>query len=791
MGSGRRVIALAATAIAHILLATGSPAQAAAQTAPVAATSPVRVVAPGTYDKSKTYPESGEVLMQADDLVYDRNSQIVTATGHVEIAYDGRILMADKVTYDQKTDVVTADGNVSLLETSGEVAFADHVVLRNKMKDGVVQTLSVLMTDKSRLAGHDAVRTNGTVTTMHRGVYSPCKICKKEGQDTPLWQIKAFRVIHNSETKRIIYEDAFMEIFGVPIAYLPFFSHPDPTVKRQSGFLVPEIASSTDLGQEVTVPYYWVIKPNMDATIAPRFTTQEGIVYQGEFRHRIEQGQYQFYGTGTWPRTKTLGTPGEASFRGSLFGDGAFKLNPEWDWGFQTQLVSDNTYLRRYGLSDATDLTNNIYLNNFDGRNSLTANAYYFRNLLQTTNRDNTPWVAPIVDFKHDFGDLLGDGRLTLNGNAMVLGTPAGLDSRRLSGTLDWEKPFTSRGGQVYRFFASLRGDVYMTDKAPNSNMPGTTYGAETITRALPTAGVEVSYPFVNSAGSFRQVIEPIGQVIYAPSIGNNDRIPNQDSISMEFDDTNLFSENRFPGLDRWETGARASVGVRYSIYGADGAQASVLLGQSYRLKEDDSFSAATGLRDQRSDYVGAIQVAPNNNLFVVHRFRIDQKNFKFSRNEFDVIAKTGPLSTQLGYAYFAQDPSLLTAPGSREQVNLGSVLKLSEYWRVFGSTTRDLTNRFTVSNQIGVGYQDDCFGLAIGMYQSNINYQDIQKTNTFLVQITFKNLGTTGVGAGANSSSSNIAAGVINPGSSVFGNPDTSLFGDPAGWMYGGSLRR
>ncbi|HEY4343520.1 MAG TPA: LPS-assembly protein LptD [Parvibaculum sp.] len=785
MGSGRRAAAHAATAFALVVL-MGLPAQAATQTNPPvagAAASPTAApAAPG-----KAYPESGEVLMQADNLVYDRDSQVVTATGHVEIAYDGRILMADKVTYDQKTDVVTADSNVSLLEASGEVAFADHVVLRNKMKDGVVQTLSMLMIDKSRLAGHDAVRTNGTVTTVHRGVYSPCEICKEKGEDTPLWQIKAFRVIHNTETKRIIYEDAFMEMFGVPIAYLPFFSHPDPTVKRQSGFLIPEIGSSTDLGQEVTVPYYWAIKPNMDATLAPRFTTNEGIVYQGEFRHRVQQGQYQFYGTGTWPTTQTPGTPGDASFRGSLFGNGAFDLTPQWKWGFQTQLVSDYTYLRKYGLSDATDLTNNIYLNNFDGRDSFTANAYYFRNLLQTTNRDDTPWVAPIVDYKHDLGDILGDGRLTFSGNAMMLGTPAGLDSRRLSANFDWEKPFTSRGGQVYRFFANIRGDLYSTDQSPNLAVPGTTYGEETVARGLPTAGVEVSYPFVNSSTSLRQVIEPIAEIIYAPSIGNDNRIPNQDSINVEFDDTNLFSENRFPGLDRWETGARASLGVRYSVYGNDGAQASILLGQSYRLKEDNSFTAASGLRDQKSDYVGAIQFAPNNNIYAVHRFRINQSNFKFSRNEFDVVAKTGPLSTQIGYAYSAKDQAITAIAGSREQISLGSVLKLSEYWRVFGYTTRDLAQSFTVSNQIGIGYQDDCFGLAIGMYQSNIAYQDIQKSNTFLVQITFKNLGTTGTGQ----SSSSIAAGVINPGSSVFGNPNTSLFGDPAGWMYGGSLRR
>lgn len=750
---------------ASVLLA---PNEARADTSPAAAAT------------SKNYPQSGEVLMQADKLTYDSDNEIVTASGHVEIAYDGRVLMADRVTYDQKRDIVTADGNVSLLETTGEVAFADHLVLRNQMKDGVVQTLSILMTDKSRLAGHDAERVNGTVTTLHRGVYSPCKICKEEGNTTPLWQIKAFRVIHNAETKRIIYEDATMEMFGIPVAYLPFFSHPDPTVKRQSGFLVPNIASSTDFGQEVTVPYYWAIKPNMDATIAPRFTSHEGIVYQGEYRHRIESGSYNFFGTATWPRTQTLNTSGDGKFRGSLFGDGRFDIAPLWQWGFQTEIVTDDTYLRKYGLSDQTDLTNQLYLEHFDGRDSFTASGYYFRNLLSTTNKDDTPWVAPIIDFNHDFGDILGDGRLMFNANMMILGTPAGLDSRRLSTTFNWEKPFTSRGGQVYRLFANVRSDIYSTDKAPMGTTPATYYGEETIARIMPTAGVEVSYPFVNSSTYLRQVIEPIAELIVAPSVHNTDKIPNQDSISFEFDDTNLFSENRFPGFDRWESGMRASLGLRYSVYGDDGAQASVLFGQSYRLKEDNSFTASSGLRNQKSDYVGAIQIAPNNNILIVNRFRIGEDDFKLNRNELDVITRIGPLATQLGYAYFANDPTLTTTTGAREEVNIGGVLKLSEYWRLFGNSTRDLAKSVTISNRLGIGYQDDCFGLSVGFYQSNIYYQDIEKSNTFLVEITFKNLGSTGTGQ--QSSSSN--AGVINPGSSLFGVQDTSIFGDPAGWL-------
>ncbi len=108
-----------------------------------------------------------------------------------------------------------------------------------------------------------------------------------------------------------------MEFYGVPVLYIPYFSQPDPSVKRQSGFLTPTLMSSTELGQQAEIPYYWAISPDKDVTLIPRFTTKEGTVYQGEYRQRFEDGRIQMFGTATWPRTQQAGTPADDDFRGS------------------------------------------------------------------------------------------------------------------------------------------------------------------------------------------------------------------------------------------------------------------------------------------------------------------------------------------------------------------------------------------------------------------------------------------------------------------------------------------
>ena len=692
--------------------------------------------------KNKSFPDSGDVLMLADELDYDRNAKIVTAKGNVELAYGKRVLLADKVVYDENADTVTADGNVSLLEPGGDVAFADHLVLRNKMKDGVVTTLRILMANNAKLAGNDVVRKDGNITTLHKGVYSPCEICVEKGETNPIWQIKAFRVTHNKEEKRIVYEDARMELFGVPVLYTPYFSMADPSVKRKSGFLAPSFANSSDLGQQVEIPYFWAIAPDKDLTFSPRYTSRQGIVYKGQYRELFTNGRMTLDGSATWPKDKTLGTPGDQNFRGSFFGHGRFRLNDHWNWSFRTELTTDETYLRKYGLSSATDLINNLSLDYANGRNWFSADLYAFRGLLSTDNYDTTPWVAPHLKGSYTLPETVLGGSLSVFGDALILGRNDGPNMRRLSSQVDWNLRRTTIGGFVYRLFANLRGDFYSVENVTDPSNTSITFSDTTLWRGLPTMGSEVSYPLVRNSTGLREVLEPILQLIYSPDVGNSTKLPNEDSLSFEFDDTNLFSENRFPGLDLWETGARLNAGVRYSLFWPEGGRASAMIGQSFRLNENTSFSAASGLRNELSDVVGRIMISPSSNWLLVHRFRVGSESFKIRRNEVNAYGRYGPVTAQVGYAYFASDQFSTFTP--REEIVLGSVAKLDQYWRLFGQTRRDLYNHRAVNNSVGVGYEDECLDISLGYYQSFTRDRDIEPENSFILRLTLKTLGGT-----------------------------------------------
>ena len=218
---------------------------------------------PGLADLTISSPQKQDknapIVFQADEVQYDDQLALTVAKGHVEISQGGEVLLADTVTYNQRSDTITASGHVSLLEATGEVSFADFMELRDSMNNVFAQNVRRLLADRSRLAGNAARRINGNRFELRRGVYSPCDLCKNDPSAPPAWQFKAREISDDKELKLIEFRDAVLEVDGWPLFYTPYLSEPDPSVKRASGFLMPNIGNSNTNGFHVAIPYYWVI----------------------------------------------------------------------------------------------------------------------------------------------------------------------------------------------------------------------------------------------------------------------------------------------------------------------------------------------------------------------------------------------------------------------------------------------------------------------------------------------------------------------------------------------------
>lgn len=693
--------------------------------------------------QTQTSATEDDVLFNADQLNYDQALGIVRASGNVEVSTTKRILRANSVSYNEKTDTVTATGDVSILEPTGEVLFAEYVELRDGLRSGTIKSIQILLADRSRFAAADAVRDNGNVTTMSHAVYSACNLCPKNPDRPPLWQIKAVEVVHNQTRQRIDYKDAFLEVYGIPIAYTPFFSHPDPTVKAKTGFLAPTYGSSTDLGLRVETPYYVRLSPSHDATITPIFTSKEGIVLGSQFRERTRTGKYVVNTSITHPDERdgnNLKTGGK-DIRGHIFTNGDFELNSTWRWGFNGRRTTDDTYLRRYDVSSDDSLTSNLYLEGYRGRQYVGLNAFAFQGLREEDDPGSTPLVMPQLEYSYvGLPGRRGD-TVRIDASALSLYRSDGQDTRRLSLATSWRLPHTTRGGSVYTLTTKVRGDGYHVTSMPdaaNSDLSDSGFRG----RLLPMAALDWRMPFVRNAGTVRQVVEPVISAVVAPYGGNPTGIPNEDSLSFEFDDTNVLSPNRFPGLDRWEGGPRVNFGLKMAAYGLSGGYSTAMIGQSYRLKADSTFADRTGLESKRSDYVGRVTISPSEYLDYVQRIRIDRDDFTVRRNEFDLAVGPDWLRLDLGYLSLSKE---LTANdfASREELRMAAKYKFDTNWSTDAHSRRDLTAEGgSIAHGLGVTYQDECVAFSTRFERTFTQDRDVQPASSITFRVRLKGLG-------------------------------------------------
>ena len=692
--------------------------------------------------------ENTPALITADQLSYDETNGLVIASGNVEISQSGRVLLADRVTYDIKADVVTAEGNVTLIEPTGEVVSADFVNLTGDLKEGFVRDIRVLLADNTRIAAASGTRTGGNRTEFSKGVFSPCELCRKDPTRAPLWQIKANEVIHDQESHDIIYHDAWLEFFGIPVLYTPYFEHPDPTVDRRSGFLAPTFGTSDYLGYAFQIPYFWAIDNTKDLTVAPLVSTEQGLDLTGEYRQLFTNGELRIAGSGTIAdRKESDGTIARDRFRGHIDAEGQFEVDKTWRWGFEANRATDDTYLRAYNFGSARTLDSEAYFEGLKGRNYAAVRGLAYQGLRESDRNDEFPIVAPLADynFVSEPGALLPGGQYTVDANVMALSRIEGRDSRRISVVSGYHLPYMGPLGDLYEFTAQVQTDGYWTHGVvPGSNNvnPSNAPGSETTGRIFPQFAAKWRFPWMRQDGPVQQVVEPIVQAVVGPNGSNPGEIPNEDSLDFEFDDTNIFKLNRFAGTDRVDSGTRFDYGIKWTGTLDEGGSANAFIGQSYRFTEQhDLFAEGSGLEDKLSDLVGRVQVRPIEAFDVLYRFRLDKDNLRAQRSEVDVNVGPPALNLDLSYFFIKNDNSV-DEFGDREEVTFGLKSRLNENWTVGISHRRDLIEDQSLRSAISLTYQDECFLIEGVAQRTNYRDRELQKDDSVFVRVVFKYLG-------------------------------------------------
>lgn len=756
------------------------------------------------------------VYLEADTAT--RTGDVITAAGteqRVLARFRNSTLRAGRLTYDTNLGLATADDRVEFTDPEGNVVFASHLELDSDLKAGVAVDFATRFRNGASLMAATAVRRSENVNELNYALFTPCPICDEDGRPKqPSIAIQAEKVVQDEGLRAVLYRNAVFRVGGVPVFYLPVFAHPDPTVERASGFLVPTPSYDEGRGLSLEIPYLQVVSPSEDWLISPQLNTDVAPLLNLQWRRRFGDGTVVVRGGYTYERNfgdfdldgdgdpETNVRFGDRTSRSYLLGYGRFDPEGPWRWGFTAEQTSDKTLFDRYDVRDPYQdnglyygdqrrLISQVYAERQTDRSYLSVAAFRIQSLrldprfAATDFRDadgfkvfedegTLPLVAPLVEARWEPSGPVFGGRLRLRGSAASLyrddfvGSPVlrpeaipggpttgipGVDSRRVSGQAEWRRALISPLGVRWEPFVDVRADLYSIDDLP----PMLGLEAEAFGRGRATAGIDVSYPLIRRMGSDADLIlEPMAQLSISTDPDLDPRIPNEDSQTLELDESSLFRIDRFPGYDLLEGGLRLTAGARGTLRWGQGRQASLFVGRSLRDADESAFLTPaadkpaqlydpTGLASETSDWVVQGSFSPSDRVRGWAHATIDSSG-DVRRAEAAVDGRWGRRNLAT-VSYIVDRSNPVAGPENRnyEFIQLTGQQFVYGNWGVAASGIADLERDIVIRSEVGLLFDDDCFRFELGWRRDNTRVRPSGPSEGVYIRLNLATFGGTG----------------------------------------------
>lgn len=701
-----------------------------------------------------------DVSITADRFTREEQTGDWIAEGTVIARFGERSLRADRLIYNETTQKVRAIGNVVITSEEGGQQFADEIEVSSGLDDGYAIGFSTRLANGGTAVANSAVRRSDGINALDQAAYTACDVCEDQGWP-PTWSLRARRVVLNENTKTISYRDAVFQIAGVPVLYLPYFFHPDPSAGRRSGLLVPDIQFSDRTGPAYTQPFYQVLGDSADITISPTIYTRLRPVLNVRARKRFYRGFIDATTSAAFDRDfdNEGNRFGDDMFRGHIFARGQFELNDRWSTGFGVQAASDDVYLRQYGFDrpvidansglysgDQLNLISQFYVTGQDEDFYLETSLLAFQDLRENDPLiTNAPFVTPVL-----FGEKLFDfgrrGSLAVNVSSAVInrltdpGDPLPLnpDSRRISLGADYQITRILPGGIVFEPFADGRLDYYNLN--PNANPTQTS----DLFRGVASAGARVSWPLARPGKNVDLLIEPVvlGAWGVANDQANDLAIPIEDSQLYEFDEASLFESNGFGNFDRYEGDGRLSVGLNAKARFKSGPTVSGVFGRRWRSEADPQFDATSNLDGTSSDWLAAFNVDFGKIFELRTRLRLNAEDFGVERIDTGAAVDFWRFNGEV--RYFRVDDGITFDGRTDEGVALSAAFDLTNRISVTYQQQRNISDQFDAYRSVGLSYSDGCSTFEIAYTRSELIDRTIGPNDAVEFRFYLKTLGGT-----------------------------------------------
>ena len=695
-------------------------------------------------------PKGTKVDVNAASIAYDPRSQVAIATGSVVMKYGPYRLVASKVTFNKKTGLFEAVGRVEITEPNGNILEAQSLKVRDKFREMFGRHVRALLSNNAMVIAEYVKRVDGNITVFTNAAYTACHDCLTDSGE-PLWVVETDQTIHDQKNHNLYHLRPRLKINGATVVQLPYLNLPDPSVTRRSGWLSPDLKFGGVYGVGVVTPYFLALSPSTDLTFRPVWTSIQGPVADVEFRQATETGNYSVRGLGVY-QFNDQPVPEKGPWRGAVQTQGQFKTAENWTSGWDGTFATDRNFLNSYGFDSRNYAVNDVYTTGLWDQTYISAKVMNFGALNPVVEPSAMPYAMPYVTGETINRNTAIGGQFDLSWNAYSLHRQAsatpfttvnqGTDQTRATSQLNWHQQYYSNAGTVFTPFANLRADMLMA-----SNVPGAASTSTTTTRAMPEAGVDFRWPFVSQTAIGQSVISPVMRFITSANEGDTTAFGNEDAITLNLDHTNLFLADRFSGLDRYEGGTRADLGLTYSLFANNGGVIRASMGQSIHLAGQNSFVNGSGLADNNSDLVGSFVLQPNSNLSLAYEARMKNDFTAMNRQEVVAGLSFDRFSANLSYLDFAAQPNY-GQPLPTHWVSGDSKFGIGKGWSLFGGMTYDFTTSVLTRKTAGLEFDCRCMNFKF-YYASTKDSITLATDNRVMMAIELATLGKTGLSLG------------------------------------------
>jgi LPS-assembly protein len=690
--------------------------------------------------------------ISADKIIYNKANQLLRTFGNSKF-YDSKnkTLTAENFEYNLEKKIISAENKVKYLDNYKNIYYFSKLNADDKFNEIIGYDLNSDLnkekfqsTDKfnefiePRLSGKQ-VSIKDNITIIKDGKFTSCK-STNEKEGCPYWNLNANLVTHDKENKKITYKNATLDVNNIPILYTPYFSHPDPSVKREAGFLAPSFSSlSSDMGTTIKVPYFYPTSQSADFTFSPVYYFRQNPLLLGEYREKFKNGDLSIdagFTEGYKEITATQTDGARHHLYGNLNLNFTDKVLDRSEFNAKIQKVNNPTYLRVNKINSTVDgfkrnlvkendtkLTNEIYLNSFGKNESLNFKTATYQNISTSKTSDQYEYLLPEIAYsKYNF---LDNNNLNFGSNFKSFNTSTNQNKTTFINNLDYstDESYNVNLGIGYKFLTKINNINYYSDyRAPNENLNN---------QINPVVGLDTSLPFAKLSKESEQYLIPRILTRYSPG-----KMANAKSNDTTLNTDNLFSINRMNSDELIEKDLSFNIGLDWmwkeKITNKNKpAQAGISIGQVIKFNEDPDMPTKSSLQNKNSDLVTKTNYLSPGNFDLTLKNTLDNGFNHVYYNDLNI--KTFLKQGEINFNFYEKNSHI----GNERYAKANLTSNLTDNTKLTISTDRNLKTNLTDSHKLGIENENECIRYGFYFQKNYSTDKDLKPATSLFFGIT------------------------------------------------------